>query len=288
MREAKADLDGAIADYTEAIRLDPKFADAYDGRGRIFLAKQDPNPAIADFDRALRLDPNRAEDYFLRGVVRYDRYMGFMGDGWVEKDDLLQAIADFSEAIRLDAKNPRLRYAHALASNTNGDRDRAIADLTEALRLILTTPRSPPCSSSSSRKWCRSRAVRRAACLAFPDSSDHGFDLAVQKLADARQLRPFKRGQERRRPIVSDAAETVARIVNADAKRNIKAAADVDGDDHFRDQGIADQIERTALRVRLERCGLALLDAKENHQTVRAGHGAKFRFDLVPWGAPLV
>jgi Flp pilus assembly protein TadD len=61
--------------------------------------------------------------------------MGFMGDGWVRKDDLERAIADFTEAIRLNDKAASFRYARGLAWNTNGDRDRAIADVAEAVRL---------------------------------------------------------------------------------------------------------------------------------------------------------
>jgi Flp pilus assembly protein TadD len=66
--------------------------------------------------------------------------MGFMGGGWIVKDDLDQAIADFTEAIRLDAKSAAVRYARALAWNTNGDRERAVADLTEAVRLAPDNP----------------------------------------------------------------------------------------------------------------------------------------------------
>jgi len=35
----KGDTDRAIADYTEAVRLDPKYADAYGNRGNAYLAR---------------------------------------------------------------------------------------------------------------------------------------------------------------------------------------------------------------------------------------------------------
>jgi tetratricopeptide (TPR) repeat protein len=95
--ETKGDLDRAIADFDQAIRLDPKDADAYDRRSQVFIAKHDADHAIADLDEAIRLDPSRAYDHYVRGVVRYDRYMGFMGGGWIEKEDLKQAITDFTE-----------------------------------------------------------------------------------------------------------------------------------------------------------------------------------------------
>jgi tetratricopeptide (TPR) repeat protein len=55
----KADGDDgrAIADYTEAIRLDPKLAIAYYQRGTAYHALGDFDRAIADYTEAIRLDP---------------------------------------------------------------------------------------------------------------------------------------------------------------------------------------------------------------------------------------
>jgi tetratricopeptide (TPR) repeat protein len=53
----KGDLDRAIADYGEAIRLDPKRAGLLDDRGRVRVKKGDIERAIANFEAALRLDP---------------------------------------------------------------------------------------------------------------------------------------------------------------------------------------------------------------------------------------
>ena len=76
------------ADFTAALRLDSDFIDGYEARAEAFLAKTDPEHAIADLDQAIRRDPNRARDYYLRGSIRYDRYMGFLGGGWIEKEDI--------------------------------------------------------------------------------------------------------------------------------------------------------------------------------------------------------
>jgi tetratricopeptide (TPR) repeat protein len=132
---AKGELDPAVADFTAALRLDSDFIDGYEGRAEAFLAKTDPEHAIADLDQAIRRDPNRARDYYLRGSIRYDRYMGFLGGGWIEKEDLERAIADFADAIRLDDKSAAAHYARGLAESTNGHRDRAALDLAEAVRL---------------------------------------------------------------------------------------------------------------------------------------------------------
>lgn len=51
----KGDLDGAIADFDQAIQLDPKFADAYIDRGITFYRLRNFERAFADIDRARQL-----------------------------------------------------------------------------------------------------------------------------------------------------------------------------------------------------------------------------------------
>ena len=61
--------DKAIADYTEAIRLDRKSATAYVNRGRCYAEKNEPNKAIADFTEAIRLVPTNPTFYASRALV---------------------------------------------------------------------------------------------------------------------------------------------------------------------------------------------------------------------------
>ena len=60
----------AIADFSEAIRLNPKDAVAYNNRGVAYYAKSDLDRAIADFNEAIRLDPKDAIAYNNRGAAR--------------------------------------------------------------------------------------------------------------------------------------------------------------------------------------------------------------------------
>ncbi len=120
---AKGDNDRAIVDYSEAIRLDPKSAAAWRGRGSAYYAKGDYDRAIADDGEAIRLDPTLAAAFASRGNAYY------------AKGDLDRAIADYSDAIRLDPKLVAAFNSRGNAYYATGNQDRAIADYGEAIRL---------------------------------------------------------------------------------------------------------------------------------------------------------
>jgi S1-C subfamily serine protease/lipoprotein NlpI len=118
----KGDYDSAIADFTEVIRREPTDADAYYGRGKAYNGKGDYDSAIADFTEVIRLDPTRAWAYFCRSVAYYG------------KEDYDSAIADSTEVIRLD---PDFAFAYIMRANAYSDKrdyDSAIADFTEVIR----------------------------------------------------------------------------------------------------------------------------------------------------------
>lgn len=53
----KNDYDHAIADFTEAIKLDPKHNYAYSNRGLVYAKKGQHDRAIGDYNEAIKLDP---------------------------------------------------------------------------------------------------------------------------------------------------------------------------------------------------------------------------------------
>mgnify|MGYP001033389184 CR=1 FL=1 len=59
--QAMQKFDDAILDYTKALQINPKMADAYNNRAEIMLSRKDIenpdiNKIIADFEKALELD----------------------------------------------------------------------------------------------------------------------------------------------------------------------------------------------------------------------------------------
>src|SRR6266404_1188228 len=67
----KGDLDRAIADYSEAIRIDPKDAIAFNNRGSAYSHKGDLDRAIADYSEAIRLNPKDAIAFNNRGIAYF-------------------------------------------------------------------------------------------------------------------------------------------------------------------------------------------------------------------------
>lgn len=59
----KDDFQGAMADFTKAIELDPKLAKAYTKRGRTFWRIGKSDAAIQDCTKAIEIDSRDAEAY---------------------------------------------------------------------------------------------------------------------------------------------------------------------------------------------------------------------------------
>jgi tetratricopeptide (TPR) repeat protein len=87
---ALGDIEGALADFDEAIRLNPDLAAAYHSRGAALAAKGDLERALADFEEAIRLKPDFANAYFGRARIREN-----------DSENPDAAIADFEKYLEL-------------------------------------------------------------------------------------------------------------------------------------------------------------------------------------------
>ena len=119
----QGDTDRAIADFTDAIRINPRFAFAYRNRGYAFTRKNEYERAIADFTEAIRLDPKYLDAY-------NDRGMSYFATG---ESDL--ALRDYNEATRV---NPRFKfpyYNRGRLYSAKGELDRSIEEYSQAIRI---------------------------------------------------------------------------------------------------------------------------------------------------------
>jgi tetratricopeptide (TPR) repeat protein len=122
-RATAGDDRGAIADFTEAIKLNPKFTEAYNSRGNARVILGDKQGALDDFNKAIQLNPKDGEAYNNRGNLR------------ASIGDKPGAIADFTEAIKL---NPKFTEAYNNRGNTRvilGDKQGALDDFNKAIQL---------------------------------------------------------------------------------------------------------------------------------------------------------
>ena len=93
------ELQAALADCNEAIRLEPNVAAAFDSRGLTYLKLGQWELAIADFNSALRLDPKLASSLYGRGFAK------------LKKGDLAGGNADIAAA-----KTSRTEYRGGIRS----------------------------------------------------------------------------------------------------------------------------------------------------------------------------
>jgi tetratricopeptide (TPR) repeat protein len=160
-----ADYDQAIAEVTEAIRLDPGNIEAYLFRGWVYTNRAFSRESAADYDRAiadyneiLRIDPDNADAYYLRGSAY--SWRGGLSFNLKDEDrvraDYNEAIRlnpDYAEHIRKDIGDVRFLLFQGETYYNQGDYDLAITRFTEAIneQLISNVKDATP-------HTCRGRA----------------------------------------------------------------------------------------------------------------------------------
>jgi tetratricopeptide (TPR) repeat protein len=119
----KAQVDEAISDYAEAIRIDPNTASAYNARALAYQIKGNTEHTLRDFTEAIRLDANYTTAYRNRGIV------------YSNIGDFDRAIADFGESIRLEPKSAVSHNLRGVAFLRKNELDMALIDFSEAIQL---------------------------------------------------------------------------------------------------------------------------------------------------------
>jgi tetratricopeptide (TPR) repeat protein len=175
----KQDYDRAIADYTEAIKLDPDFAAAYNGRAGAYSDQGDVDRAVADYIDARRLALRNAGDRTVSVLQR----------------DHTPAIA---------AVNPQSPIPAATAP---GSENRTTVDGTNAMS------KSKPILQSSLRARCAGYGARRRTRKAALCGGRYAGAANIQSCRQCRRS-PYRRGRPAGFPLrriqcpVSDAPRT--------------------------------------------------------------------------------
>ena len=123
--DQKGEYDRAIADYTKALEIRPDDVVVHLKRGLVFQAKGDNESALADFGKSIKhASAGFSYAYVLRGLLH------------VDMDQFDRAIADYDRAIEIEPDLAAFYQSRAEAYAKNDERNRAIADYDKAAELI--------------------------------------------------------------------------------------------------------------------------------------------------------
>jgi tetratricopeptide (TPR) repeat protein len=126
---AKRDFDRAIADYSQAVAIDPSEADYLNGRAGAYEAKNDLTRAMADYDKAIQLNPQSAYAFNNRGA------------SFQRKGDYARASADYGEVTRLQPNNADAWAARCWVRAAGGrEMQQALNDCNQALKIKADAP----------------------------------------------------------------------------------------------------------------------------------------------------
>lgn len=170
-----------IADYEEALAIDPLDVDSHVARARLLIAENRYAEAEAGAERALEVMPDHASALFQRararaaqgrtseGIEGYSATIARapgMSVAWYNRGLLHkrltqydEAVADFGEAIRLEPKDSDYWRQRGLVRREQGKPSEALADLEQALKL---SPNSRPAVIDLSQFFYYRREYRAA------------------------------------------------------------------------------------------------------------------------------
>ncbi len=121
-----SDRRGAIADFSLAIEQSPENFIAFCNRGYVRAELGDRLGAVEDYTLALRLNPDYAPAYLYRGLIR------------TRLRNQLGAIEDYNEVLRLNPEDAAAYFYRGIAFTKIGQTPNGIRDLHQAAQLYAT------------------------------------------------------------------------------------------------------------------------------------------------------
>jgi len=113
----KNDFERAIQDYSQAIKLDPQYSEAFDNRCWTRATLNQLQGALEDCNESLRLKPNFAPTMDTLGFV------------YLKLGQFERAIATYSAALQIDPKSVYSLYGRGMAKLKTGDTVGGQADI---------------------------------------------------------------------------------------------------------------------------------------------------------------
>jgi len=180
-----ANFQAEIADYTDAIRLDPNNAEYYSSRALTWQFLGQSQNAIADLSHAMHLDPKNELIYYP------DR-----ARCWKHEKEYDKAIADLDAAISLLPDNPYCYTERAEIWVAKGRYDKALEDYGHALNLTAKFPASycqlawfyATCPDSRCRDGHKAIELASKACELWNWCDRDAMDTLAAAFAEAGQF----------------------------------------------------------------------------------------------------
>jgi tetratricopeptide (TPR) repeat protein len=116
-------LDQAIVEYREALRTNPDDVDVHNNLGLALARQGRAADAIVEYREALRINPDAIDAH------------NNLGDSLAHQGKMAEAIAEYREALRIEPAFAEAHYNLGAALARQGQIEQAIAEYREALRI---------------------------------------------------------------------------------------------------------------------------------------------------------
>ncbi len=104
VRAYRDDLEGALADYREALIIKPEFAEAFANRGNVYIRMGRYNDALDELNTALTLDLEHPERVYYNRAIVYEK-LGQTREAYEDLKKATQMAPQWNQA-----KHELLRY----------------------------------------------------------------------------------------------------------------------------------------------------------------------------------
>lgn len=199
----KKDYDGAILEYTKAIKENPQFAEAYFARGILYYDRKEYDKALMDYGMCLQFSPKNAKAFFNRALVKnslnysksaiedYSKSIqinpnqpdAYNNRGRIKNllKDYNSAISDFDKSIELDPKNYMPHFNRGISNFSLDHNASALQDLDKA---IVLNPDCSDCYDVRGVIKTNMGGNKDSACEDFRESVERGHEAAAEHLKE--------------------------------------------------------------------------------------------------------